>query len=203
MQRLKQKYSGWLRALGLTALFYGAGCGYQLSVGQNSLPKDVQSVFIELLTNRSRDVLIDKELTAALRREFHQQRQLRVVDRLEEADAILTGVVRTLDNRVVSVNRKDEVLQYQAHLIVDMNLRRREPDEVLWRVQGQNLTEIYSASRGAVVTTTPEFKTGSLNLNDLRAFTDAQLTETLRNDTRERLAVKFARELYQRMMERF
>jgi hypothetical protein len=84
-----------------------------------------------------------------------------------------------------------------------MNLRRRNPDEVLWRTRGARLTEVYSASRGSVVTTSSEFKSGTLNSSDVRRFTDIQLTETLSLDTRERLVERFARELQQRLLDMF
>jgi len=88
-------------------------------------------------------------------------------------------------------------------LVIDMSLRRRVPDELLWRTQGARLSELHSGSRGAVVTSSSDFKTGTLNPGDVRQFTDIQLTETLRQEARERLAEKFARELHQRLMEMF
>jgi hypothetical protein len=185
------------------AIVAAAGCGYQFSGRGEALPKDVRTVFIEPFTNRSRDVGLEGEIVAALKSEFHRQGQLRVVGRLEDADAILSGVVRAFDRRAVTVNRNDEVLQYEAALVIDMSLRRRSPDESLWRTRGTRLTELYSASRGAVVTSSSEFKSGTLNPSDVRRMADIQLTETLSLDARERLLESFARELHQRLVERF
>jgi hypothetical protein len=185
------------------AIVAAAGCGYQFSGRGEALPKDVRTVFIEPFTNRSRDVGLEGEIVAALKSEFHRQGQLRVVGRLEDADAILSGVVRAFDRRAVTVNRNDEVLQYEAALVIDMSLRRRSPDESLWRTRGTRLTELYSASRGAVVTSSSEFKSGTLNPSDVRRMADIQLTETLSLDARERLLERFARELHQRLVERF
>ena len=193
------------RRLGLVgaALVLFSACGYQW-VGQSSLlPKDAQTVYVEPFINRSRDVGMEKELTSALRSEFYRRSQLRVVDLAEQADIILSGVVRSIDSSVASVNRRDEVLQYESVLILDATLRRREPNEILWRGQGLRLAELQPGSRAAVVTTSSEFRTGTLNSADVRNMTDIQLTEDERRDVRDRLMERFAKELHQRIMEMF
>jgi hypothetical protein len=65
------------------------------------------------------------------------------------------------------------------------------------------LSRIYSGSRAAVVTTSSEFKTGTLNAADVRRLTDIQLTEAANREARERLIAGFAEDLRQRLMEMF
>ena len=185
------------------ALIPLGGCGYQW-VGQSSLlPKDAKTVYVEPFINRSRDIGLEKELTTAVRGEFYRRGQLRVVDVSDQADIIVSGVVRSLDTTVASVNRYDEVLQYQAVLVLDATLRRREPNEILWRGQTLRLTELQPGSRAAVVTTSSEFRTGTLNTNDVRNMTDIQLTESEQRGIRDRLMESFAKALHQRIMEMF
>lgn len=198
----KFKIQNWVMLLGLFFVV-GNGCGYQFSGRAEGFPRDVRTVFVETFVNRSREVGVEGEMTSALRSAFHRRGQLRVVERLDQADAVLSGVVRSLDSRVVAVNRRDEALQYETVLVVDMSLRRRSPDEVLWRTQGTRLTELHSGSRAAVVTTSSDFKTGTLNAADVRRFTDIQLTESLSLEARARLVERFAHELHQRLMEMF
>ena len=185
-----------------TALWSGA-CGYQFSGRSDQFPRDVQTVFIESFINKTRDVGIGTEITSALKSEFYRKGQLRVVERPEQADAVLSGVIGSFDGRVASVNRRDEVLQYEAILTVDAALRRRDPDEILWRGQGTRVRELYAGSRAAIVTTSSDFATGTLNPADVRRMTDIQLTETENREVRERLVERFARELHQRLMELF
>jgi hypothetical protein len=190
----------WLTGI---CLLGWSSCGYQFSGRSDRLPKDVRSVYVAPFGNRTRDVGVDREITSALRSEFYRRGQLKVVDRLDEADAVLSGVVRSFENRVASVNRRDEVLQYEAIMVVDMSLRRRQPDEILWRSQGTRLSQLHSGSRAAVVTTSSDFQTGTLNAADVRRMTDIQLTETENREARERLVERFARDLHQRLMEMF
>lgn len=189
--------------LGVFLIFVGAGCGYQFLGGDEGLPKDIRTVYVEPFVNRTTEVGIETELASAVKSDFHQRGQIRVVAQLDQADAIITGVVRSFENRVVAVNSNDEVLQFETVLLVDMTLRRREPDEILWRAQNTRLSALHSGSRGAVVTTSSDFKRGTLNPDDIRQFTDVQLTESLDYETKERMVKEFARELHQRLVDRF
>jgi hypothetical protein len=184
------------------------GCGYQF-VGESSLlPKEARTIYVEPFVNRSRDVGLDKELTTALRGEFYRRGQLKIVESAEQADLILSGVIRCYSDcpgasTVLSVNSNDEVLQYESLLIMDVTLRRREPNEILWRGQGVRLNQVYAGSRAAVVTTSSEFRTGTLNSTDVSRLTDIQLTELERRAVRDQLMEQFARELHQRVTEMF
>jgi len=179
------------------------GCGYQFGGGGTLLSKDAQTIYVEPFINRSREVGIDKELTTAVRGEMYRKGRLRVVDQVEQADVILSGVVRSLESHTLSINRFDEVLQMESHMVVDVNLRRREPNEILWRGPEIRLSQVYAASRAAVVATSSEFRTGTLNASDVRRMTDIQLTESQQSGAREELMARFAQELYQRLMEMF
>ena len=195
------RFAVWLFAM-MTVAPLG-GCGYQF-VGESSLlPKEARTIYVEPFVNRSRDVGLDKELTTALRGEFYRRGQLKIVDSAEQADLILSGVIRSLDSTVASVNRDDEVLQYESLLIMDVTLRRREPNEILWRGQGVRLNQVYAGSRAAVVTTSSAFRTGTFNTTDVSQLTDIQQTEVDRRATRDRLMEQFARELHQRVTEMF
>lgn len=185
------------------SLFFLSACGYRF-VGQGEgFPKDVRTVYIEPFVNKSRAVGIESEIASVLRSEFHRHGLLRPAGRPDEADAILSGVVRSLESRVVAVNRNDEVLQFELEMVVDMALRRRTPDELIWRATAARVAETYSGSRGAVVITSSDFKTRTLGPLDVRRFTDVQVTESLRQEARERLVERLARDLHQRLMEMF
>lgn len=197
-RRLRVRYL----TLSLAGFIFG-GCGYQFSGQSTFLPKDVRAIYVEPFINRTRNVGLDQEVASAVRSEFYRGGRLRLVDRADQADAIVSGVIRSLESQVVSVNRRDSVLQYEAILIADVTLRRTEPNEILWRTQGMNLAEIYSGSRAAVVTTSSDFKSRTLDASDVRRMTDIQLTESQKQQARDQIVGRFARELHQRLMEMF
>lgn len=199
-KRILQSLIGPCTYLALLCLI---GCGYRFAGRSDLFPKDIHSVYVEPFLNRTRDVGLGTEITTALRGELYRRGELQLVDQADRADAILSGVVRSFDSLTASVNQNDEVLQYEATLIVDTTFRRREPSEILWRGQGIRLNEIFAGERAAVVTTSSKFQNQTLNTSNVRSLTDIQLTETESRRMREDLMERFARELHQRLMEMF
>jgi Lipopolysaccharide-assembly len=199
-KRMLQSLIGPCAYLALLCLI---GCGYRFAGRSDLFPKDIHSVYVEPFLNRTRDVGLGTEITTALRGELYRRGELQLVDQADRADAILSGVVRFFDSVTASVNQNDEVLQYEATLVVDTTFRRREPSEILWRGQGIRLNEIYAGERAAVVTTSSKFQNQTLNTSNVRSLTDIQLTETESRRMREDLMERFARELHQRLMEMF
>jgi Lipopolysaccharide-assembly len=196
----RQSVVGWGTYLAFLCLL---GCGYQFAGKSESFPRDVRSVYVEPFLNRTRNVGIDREMTTAVRSELYRRGELQVVDVPDQADAILSGVVRSFDSTTASVNQDDELLQYETVMVVDVTFRRRQPSEILWRSQAIRLTELHAGSRAAVITTSSKFQNQTLNTNDVRRLTDIQLTETEDYRIREQLIERFARELHQRLMEMF
>ncbi|HKE57360.1 MAG TPA: LptE family protein, partial [Pyrinomonadaceae bacterium] len=182
-----------MRPCSYLSFLFLLGCGYQFAGRSDLFPKDIHSVYVEPFLNRTRDISLHYELATALRSELYRRGELRLVDQADQADAILSGVVRSFNNVTWSVNQFDEVLQYQSTLIVDVTFRRREPNEILWRGQAIQLNEIYAGQRSAVVVTSPAFQNQTLNTNDVRNLTDIQLTESAYQSMRENLMERFAR----------
>ncbi len=193
---------GGVASLFLSLLAFN-GCGYHFSGIGEAFPKDVNSIYVPTFVNSSKNVGLEKEISSALRSEFRRRGRVRLVNQPDQADAILSGVVRSLDTNVVSVNASDEVLQYQAVLVVDMTLRRRSPNELLWRTEGSYIKETYVGARGAVVTTSSAFQRRTLNAEDIALFSDVQLTETMTRETRAALVNRFARKMHQKLIEMF
>jgi hypothetical protein len=192
---------GWLTLI--CAVLVNTGCGYEFARKEGGLLKGIKTLYVEPFVNRGREVGLEWEITMALKSEFYNSGEPRIVSRLEDADAVLSGVVRGLESRVGAVNEHDEILIYDATLRVDVNVRRRNPDQLIWRGQDVNLTVSYSGSRGAVVITSPDFKSGTLNASDVQQFTDIQLSEAMAAGTRERLMRRFAEQLHQRLLDAF
>lgn len=192
-----------LRLLLCTGALQLLGCGYQWIHGQSGIPKDVKTLVVTSFVNRTRTVGLGDDLTSAVKRELRRHTPPDVVDSIDEADAILSGVVRSFRARTVSVNNFDEVLQYETRMNVEVTLRRREPREVLWPRQTVQLRQVYEANRGVVVPTSSEFFQGTLNVQDVAELTDIRLTEDRQAKGTEDLVDRFARELRERMAEGF
>ncbi len=189
--------------LSLALALPAGACGYRFVESGDGLPDDVRTVHVEPFVNRTRVVGLEDGLALALRREMRRQQSPRLAERFEDADAVLSGVIRHYGITDVAVNPSDEVLQLEARLDVEVTLRRRQPREALWPRQVLRLREVYPASRGAVVPSSSDFLRNTLNVGDVRRLTDARLAEDSGAGARNRLLEQFARSVRERMAEGF
>ena len=179
--------------------FLFASCGYHFS-GTGSLPQGIQRVRFAEIENETLEVGTEKELQWALEREFHNHGGVTVA---EEGEGVLNVTMRQLDLRPLSVDSKDQVLEYQAVLALDVSLTQRDTGKILWQANNLRVTTDYSAVPQVVVTTSPEFLQGTLNPEDLSGLTDVQFSESQRRLAVERLFATAAREVYFRLRENF
>jgi hypothetical protein len=142
----------------------------------------------------------EKELQWALEREFRSRGGITVT---EDGEGIVNVTLRKLDLRPRSVDRRDQVLEYQVAMELDVRLTHRETGKVLWQAHDLRVIEDYSAIPQVVVTSSPEFLQGTLNPEDLRGLTNIQFSETQRRLALRRLFAVAAREVYFRLGENF
>ena len=188
-------------AFALAAALIAAACGYRFVGSGTGLPDDVRTVYLERFLNRTRVTGLEHGVGRALRREFAGAERPRVVDRFEDADAVLSGVIRHYGTRNLSVDRVDRVLQSEARLDAEVTLRRRSSRDVLWPRQVVRLREVYAGARGAVVPGSGEFLRDTLDTGDVGRLSDAVIAESARMAARERLLLRLARVIRQRMAE--
>ncbi|MDE0033818.1 MAG: LPS assembly lipoprotein LptE [Deltaproteobacteria bacterium] len=191
----------WPLLASLGAALAAGACGYRFVEPAAALPRDVRAIHVEVFVNRTRSTGLEDGLARALRRELARQERPRVAARAEDADAILSGVIRHYGTRDVADNRFDQVLQVEARLDVEATLRRRGSNEVLWAPRLIRLREVYDAARGAVVPGSSGFLQNTLNLEDVGRLADARLAADSRATARKRLLERFARLIRQRMAE--
>jgi hypothetical protein len=179
-----------------------AGCGYHFIGTGSRLPPEIHTISLGPIRNDTREVRIDKQLLESLEDEISSHGRLEVVP-AGQGDCVLTGMVRDYVSRPVAFNSRDEALQYQASVSVDLELRRRDNGKLLWRTVGQRQTQDYSAVPGVVVTSSSQFQRSTVNAKDVSQFTDIQLSESQRRQANESLLENLARDIYNQMMEDF
>jgi len=199
MQRPKRSMGAAVLAVGLCV---AAGCGYHFAGTGNRLPPEIHTISFGPLQNTTREVGIEKQLLEALEDEVSGHGRLEIVG-VGRGDAVLTGFVRNYVSRPVAFSARDEVLQYQAIISVDFELRRRDNGKLLWKTIGQRATQDYSAVPGVVVTSSSQFQQSTVNAKNIPQFTDIQLSESQRRQANEALVESLARDVYNTMMEDF
>jgi len=183
----------------LSILLLSSGCGYHFA-GSGPLPQGVQHVSVAEIDNQTLVTGSEKELQWALERELRNRGGLTVTD---EGDGVLSVTMRQLDQRPLSFDSRDQVLEYEVVLLLDVILTHRETGQVLWQANNLRIASDYSAIQQVVVTSSPEFQQGTLNPEDLSGLTDIQFSETQRRIAMEQLFTAAAREVYFRLSENF
>lgn len=178
------------------------GCGYQFAGGGRSFDAGLRTIGVRTFANETREIGVEKRLAMAIEREFVIRGPLRVAA-AEEGDLQLTGTVRSAEDRPVAFNKDDEPLIYQTILALDLELRRRDTGTVIWQVRGLRVADAYESVASVVVTTSSDFRSSTLNSEDLGGFTDVQLAETRRRETLNRMIGTLARDVYDQIMEDF
>jgi hypothetical protein len=121
----------------------------------------------------------------------------------DEGEGVLNVTMRQLDLRPLSVDSRDQVLEYEVTLLLDVILTHRETGQTIWQANNLRVASDYSAVPQVVVTSSPEFQQGTLNPEDLRGLTDIQFSETQKHAAMERLFTAAAREVVVRLSENF
>ena len=179
--------------------FLSSGCGYHFA-GATNLPQGVKSVRFAEFENETLEVGAEKEFQWAIEREFRNHGGLTIS---ENGEGVFNVVLRQLELRPLSFDRKDQVLEYQLVVVFDISLTHRDSGKVLWQASGLRVASDYSAIPQVVVTTSPEFQRGTLNSEDLSGLTDVQFSETQRRLAMGRLFASAAREVYFRLGDDF
>lgn len=121
------------------------GCGYGLVGRTSNLPADIEEIYIEPLGNRTLREQIDQELTRAITDEFIRRQRYRVVNSLEEADAVLVGEVTSFAVRPVAFGAEEgRGSEYEIQVMASMELRRTDTPEILWKQPYYQFRENYT-----------------------------------------------------------
>lgn len=83
-----------------TLIVICGGCGYQFQGTKNPLEKfGIRKIYVETFTNKSVRPGLEHHFTNAMVREIRKGRVFELVEDREEADAILSGVISSVDDK--------------------------------------------------------------------------------------------------------
>ena len=129
-------------------VLFSAG-GYRFS-GSGSLPSGVQTVFIEVLKNRTVETGYENTVTNDLIYEF--TRNGRVVEkRRDNTDAILTGVIESEHVRTISRQGQLAPLERRVQIAISLKLTDRD-HRVIWSRSGISDSEAYDVGANNQIT---------------------------------------------------
>ena len=147
---LKNGVTFWL-ALSLSA------CAYRFGLSERSLPGGYRQVAIPVFKNSSADVGIEISFTNALIRRFARSNVATVVDK-ESAPVVLEGLIKEIKTIAGSSAATTSLpagavlfTDYRLLVTVDMALRRKSDDKILWTGSFRNEQAVQAPRVGAAV----------------------------------------------------
>jgi len=127
----------------LLACLLLAACGYRFA-GGGSLPGGAESISVLMPENRSAESGIQAQLNSDIVYEFTRRESARIAPP-ETADAILSGVIKSVQDTDIARTGTSTASQRRVTLTIDMQLENKN-GEVLWRRSGLSDYEAYDVA---------------------------------------------------------
>ena len=108
------------------------GCGYR-PIGAAPRGPETRTIAVPLFANRSTEVGLEATFATALINAFAQTGAVKVVSGDREADLVLEGKVRSLENASVAFDSVSRSSVRRVTLRVEILLRQKKSDKVLWK----------------------------------------------------------------------
>jgi outer membrane lipopolysaccharide assembly protein LptE/RlpB len=179
--------------LGVVSL---TSCGYTLRGSGSVLPADVRNIYIPRVENGSTELGLSDVVTEALREEFDSYGTVAVVEKQGEADAILKVQILDVKNTTSTVDpTTNTALQMDTTMFISGELQRTT-GQVLWRENNIKVTKGYAANQSVVVTTSPDFASGSISATDLASLSSRDISRGQEAQALNNLAADAARMVY-------
>ena len=134
-----------------------SGCGYTT---KSLISRNINSIYIPIFGNNTFRSGLEFDLTTALKDEIMSKTKLRIA-RKEDADTILTGRIVTVIEAVLTSNARDNIVENQIEITVNIALADRRTGRALMSMNGLSNRGEYIIGRGEnVKTATQECLTG-------------------------------------------
>ncbi len=134
----------------VTCLVSFTSCGYRFA-GSEGLPQGIESLFIQLIENKTTEPGIDIVVTNELKNEFIRKYRGVLVDR-EMAAAILSGSVVGIRTETVARRGALTALERSVSMTIDLKLNT-SGNERVWFAKGITSSDTYTVVSGDKETT--------------------------------------------------
>ncbi len=163
--------------VGMLLLVNSTSCGYAREARGVNLDRSIHRVAIPVFRNDTYEAGLESVVTDALRTEFLLHRFVELAN-VEDADAVLVGVIRKFNTKPISFSRSNFAVEYRASMQVHVKIVL--PDgEVIWN--DRNVAQIA----------------------DYQAPPDIFASEANKKDAIRRIAERVADDLHARIFDGF
>jgi hypothetical protein len=149
LRRLSSADSLW-RAVARTALLCCAalgiglfGCGYHFVGNDVRAPGNIESIAVGVVENKTTIVGLETIFTNQLLNEFIRTQRL-AVKPPTEADAILSGVITSIETSAIAHLDPEKTLETRVTVGLSLTLKQRESGKILWENKSLSYYQDYT-----------------------------------------------------------
>ncbi len=122
-------------------------CGYHVAGQATRIPPDVKTIAVPAFKNQSATVRIEQQVTAAVTREFLERTHYRVLANPADADAVLTGAIKSIRTRAVTFDiNTGRATTLEIQVATDVKLEDIHSHKVLFSNSNYVFYEEYQVS---------------------------------------------------------
>ncbi len=128
----------------LLSTLLASACGYSLR-GTQGLTGNPQTVAVMPFVNKTVESRVEVDLFNALVDEFAQSKNLKIVP-AAKADLLVNGAIVAIDNYPISYSVDDKTNGYRTVMTIDVEVKDRATNRVVWRRSSLQQVEEYGAT---------------------------------------------------------
>ena len=151
-------------------------CGYHFA-GSGKLPNQISKLKVEIFKNQTMETGLETTITNDIINELSMHEEVVLVNK-NEAEAILNGVIKSINLDTISHQESDISLERRVNIIFNINLKNQN-NELIWYRNDLSQSETYLVN------------------------TDKQTTEQNKRTAIIKLSKRFAEEVYNKLTEDF
>ena len=125
-----------------------AGCGYKVSGSGKYLPQDLKTIAIPDFDNKTTKAEAEQFVTFAIRDEFIKRSSMKLVDRTDEADALLEGEITKFTVKPLSYSYLGSTNQYTVKITLNITFINLKTNTVIYQNKNMDFTEDYEIESG-------------------------------------------------------
>jgi hypothetical protein len=125
-------------------MLFTSGCGYRISSGGEYIDKNIQSVFVDNLTNGTSEANIENIFRSAFIDQFIRGGRLKLADSRETADCVFKGRINALLTSPLSYNRDNLAAEERITVTMELVLEENGAGKTIWSNKGFLVTQDYT-----------------------------------------------------------
>ena len=125
-----------------------AGCGYKVSGSGKYLPDDLKTIAIPDFDNKTTKAEAEQFVTFAIRDEFIKRSSMKLVDRTDEADALLEGEITKFIVKPLSYSYLGSTNQYTVSITLNVTFINLKNNSIIYQNKNMSFSEDYEIESG-------------------------------------------------------